>query len=175
MSTAAPLSRAHGATGGLVAASQPRTRPRTESVSTQDRLGDGGLLVDMANGRWEQKFLGDDFHLYLANEAGVGVRALAKQYGISKSVVAARIARVRKRLTADPWTKEPRRRRRNQPGSETPSADSPAPAREEVVPALQRAYTYSDWLDDRDFAAGWITAEQLGRRRAPRQIRFVRL
>jgi hypothetical protein len=102
-------------------------------------------------------------------------RALAKQYGISKSVVAARIARVRKRLTADPWTEEPKRRRRSQPASEAPSAGSPAPAREEVVPALQRAYTYSDWLDDRDVAAGRITAQELGRRRAPRAIRFVRL
>jgi hypothetical protein len=129
----------------------------------------------VANGRWEQKFHGDDLDLFLANEAGAGVRALAKQYGISKSVVAARIARVRDQLNVDPWTEEPRRRRRCQPASEAPSADSPAPAREEVVPALQRAYTYSDWLDDRDFAAGRITAEQLGRRRAPRAIRFVRL
>ena len=78
-------------------------------------------------------------------------------------------------LTADPWTEEPRRQRRSDPASEAPSADSPVPARKEVVPALQRAYTYSDWLDDRDFAAGRITAEQLGRRRAPRAIRFVRL
>ncbi len=166
---------AHSATRGLVAASQPRTRPRTESVSTQDRVGDGGLLVDVANGRWEQKFHGDDLDLYLANEGGVGVRALAKQHGISKSVVAARIARVRKQLNADPWTEEPKRRRRSQPASESPSADSPAPAREVVVPALQRAYTYSDWLDDRDLAAGRISAEELGRRRAPRAIRFVRL
>ena len=142
---------------------------------TQDRVGDGGLLVDVANGRWEQKFTGDDYDLYLASEAGVGVRALADQHGISKPVAAARIARVRKRLTADPWTEEPRRRGPSQPASEAPSADSPAPAREEVVPALQRAYTYCDWLDDRDYAAGRITAEQLGRRRAPRTIRFVRL
>jgi hypothetical protein len=34
-------------------------------------------------------------------------------------------------------------------GSEASSTDSPALARDEVVPALQRAYTYSDWLDDR--------------------------
>ena len=129
----------------------------------------------MANGRWEQKFHGDDLDLLFANEAGVGVRALAKQYGVSKSVIAARIARVRKELTADPWTKEPKRRRRSQADSEAPSADSLAPVREEVVPALERAYTYSDWLDDRDFAAGRITGEQLGRRRAPRAIRFVRL
>jgi hypothetical protein len=128
----------------------------------------------VANGRWEQKFHGDDFDLYLANEAGVGVRALAKEHGISKSVVAARIARVRKRLTYDPWTEEPRRRRRSQAAIEPPAGDLPAPDRE-VVPALQRAYTYCDWLDDRDFAAGRITAEELGRRRAPRAIRFVRL
>jgi hypothetical protein len=129
----------------------------------------------MTSRRWEQKFHGDDLELYLTNEAGVGVRALAKEHGISKSAVAARIARVRKRLTADPWTEEPRRRRRSQSAVEPPAADSLGPAREAVVPALERSYSYVDWLNDRDYAAGRITAEELARRRAPRQIRFVRL
>ncbi len=82
----------------------------------------------MANGRCEQKFHGDDLDLYLANEAGVGVRALAKQHGISKSVVAARIARVRDQLNADPWTE----------GAEA------APTEAARQRGSVRAYTYSD-------------------------------
>jgi hypothetical protein len=132
----------------------------------------------MSNGRWEQKFTGDDYDLYVANEAGASVRALAEQHGISKSVMAARIARTRKRLDGE----TPRRRRSAAAGDPTPVADrareqdSPSPrAHEELVPTLERAYTYSDWLDDRDYAAGRITARELARRRAPRAMRAVRL
>ena len=89
--------------------SRPRTPTRTELASTPDRVVDGGLLVDMTHNRWQQKFFGDDLDLYLANEAGISVRVIAKQQGISKSVVAALIARVCKRLTADSWTEEPTR------------------------------------------------------------------
>jgi hypothetical protein len=39
----------------------------------------------VATGRFEQRLFGDDLDLYLANDAVSTVRALAKEYGMSKS------------------------------------------------------------------------------------------
>jgi transposase-like protein len=152
---------------------------------------------------WERRLDSDvtDEDLWrLAEKGGMSVREIARRHGISKSVAAARIARHRKRLAEEKARRDEEARqlrnareraerrgfRRDPNGIHSIAelerlADSeryqrsahPAPLQEVV---LRSGLTgYMAWLDERDFHAGRISAEELARRRRPRPFRVISL